>query len=524
MRYYEIILEGVNQYLPMFAGYKPESLPKIKKFIADVEQKLKRKDRINWFLRWARISFVSTDREDAELLIQKYAKAIGLTDSLENIIDDANQVVKTLPTFEHLISMEQVPPIQSLVWNKQTPDELTRVLTDYENKYLEKLENKRVVRSKNSDDIILSFPNRWAWVDLNTEFSREEADAMGHCGNAGYDSGDTILSLRQQLTEEYWEPHLTFVLDSNGLLGEMKGRGNDKPVKRYHPYIIALLKDPRVRGLKGGKYLPENDFKIDDLGEAIATKLKKEKPMLRDAWEIYGEWETAKKNNTLTPEFQKIFEQKLYISLEPFGQEYKKIDWGNENIIIREYSYRDYLSFTYGLCHDVDSVITGLDLEDYLKPLCGDKKATEIANQVEQDYEIDLFEALLPWDADFNIYQVYFNYNRKTDIVSINLSIRDFLYLDDDEMASIQGQELDSTNDYSDYSDLLERISEDLDDVEVAIVEFCLAKNKTSVEERALAKVIVQHYEGSHSGSSRTSKDTNQLSFDLDNLAGHISR
>ena len=71
---------------------------------------------------------------------------------------------------------------------------------------------------------------------------------MGHCGNtAAGEPGQRILSLRQPRkvgTQTWWEPHATFILSAKGYLGEMKGKQNNKPVPRLHPYIVALLKLP----------------------------------------------------------------------------------------------------------------------------------------------------------------------------------------------------------------------------------------------------------------------------------------
>jgi len=34
----------------------------------------------------------------------------------------------------------------------------------------------------------------------------------------------------------------------------MKGRGNDKPAPKYHPYVVELLRHHLIRGIKGGGY------------------------------------------------------------------------------------------------------------------------------------------------------------------------------------------------------------------------------------------------------------------------------
>lgn len=116
----------------------------------------------------------------------------------------------------------------------------------------------------------------WKWVDLEKGYCDAESKSMGHCGNSGSKDGDTILSLR----DENNIPHLTFILN-DGNLGEMKGRNNNKPSKKYHPAILELLKLPLIQTVRGGGYKPENNFSLDDLDEEILEKLLEHKPDLK---------------------------------------------------------------------------------------------------------------------------------------------------------------------------------------------------------------------------------------------------
>ena len=113
----------------------------------------------------------------------------------------------------------------------------------------------------------------WRWVSLNKASCEQEANSMGHCGNAGSKIGDNILSLRDPQNI----PHLTFI-ENRGVLGEMKGRGNDKPSPKYHLPIIELLKNNKILSLRGGGHAPENNFSLDDLSNKEA--LLKIKPSL----------------------------------------------------------------------------------------------------------------------------------------------------------------------------------------------------------------------------------------------------
>lgn len=116
----------------------------------------------------------------------------------------------------------------------------------------------------------------WKWVDLEKGYCSEEGKAMGHCGNVADNDGDNIVSLR----DANGYAHLTFIIN-DGFLGEAKGRGNDKPVKRYHAPIVELLKSKYVESIKGGGHEPQNNFHFDDLHDDHKKELE-HKPHMND--------------------------------------------------------------------------------------------------------------------------------------------------------------------------------------------------------------------------------------------------
>ena len=117
----------------------------------------------------------------------------------------------------------------------------------------------------------------WRWLTLGRGYCKQEGDAAGHCGNVGEKPGDNIYSLRDPENRV----HLTFIIN-NGVLGEMKGRANNKPSPKYHPAIIELLRSKNVGSIMGGGYAPENNFELDDLPEETQQQLLKKKPYLNN--------------------------------------------------------------------------------------------------------------------------------------------------------------------------------------------------------------------------------------------------
>lgn len=144
-----------------------------------------------------------------------------------------------------------------------------------DHQYHENLKKKQRNKPGEIGKNILSFPDGYNWVDLEKSYCEKESSSMGHCGNRGGSGSDTILSLRDSKNI----PHLTFILNK-GVLGEMKGRNNDKPQPKYHPYITELLRLPIIKSVKGGGYKPENNFKLSDLKADQLQSLLKFKPEL----------------------------------------------------------------------------------------------------------------------------------------------------------------------------------------------------------------------------------------------------
>jgi hypothetical protein len=157
-----------------------------------------------------------------------------------------------------------------------TPDDINQ---DYQ-KWQESLARKNVYKGKEGR-LILDLTSigwkGWKWVSLDKPYCDQEAKAGSHCGNIGWVSGDNILSLR----DPDGFVHLTFI-ENDGILGQMKGKANSKPLIKYHPPIIELLKLDLIRGVVGGGYEPEKNFKIEDLTEDEQTMLLKMKPELVD--------------------------------------------------------------------------------------------------------------------------------------------------------------------------------------------------------------------------------------------------
>jgi len=259
---------------------------------------LKKEDKIVWFLRWMklealRILKLNTEGEVRERVHKAWDKAATKISknsgiSKEQIESYANQFVSGgfRTQMNHYMSLG-LPAIDDYVFTWQTPEQIFRDFQVIEQEWQKKLQ-ELVPIERDEVETVIKFPDGSEWINLNKPACDVEAKAMGHCGNADtYHPDDTVLSYRtiekNNKGEEMWKPRLTFILDTkNGMLGEMKGRANQKPDAKYHGVIIDLLKHPLIKGIKGGGYKPENNFSIDDLPKEVVEKLIDMKPGLAD--------------------------------------------------------------------------------------------------------------------------------------------------------------------------------------------------------------------------------------------------
>ena len=361
---------------------------------------LKREDRIVWYLRLIKIYYTnilyqryprdenidSTFPDDADnLAVAKEKTAIGRdlkkTETKANTsarsIDSLNRIKQELT---HYLGQD-IASIRDYIFSNEPPQVLFEKLEDLEREWQSKI-GTETVQIQDGDKLVMKFDGNMGWWLLDRGGCRDEADAMGHCGNVpSQKSGDRILSFRTQIEGKYWKPHLTFILDGNGYLGEMKGRSNDKPAEKYHPYIIALLKNQKlIKGIKGGGYMPQNNFSLDDLHENEREELIQINPNLMSVFDKY-------KKDGLTPDVTAGLENKLYDSPLP----------GIDSIEQKETILETWDDLER-LANDLDieplnSLINYIDEEGNINDLNNKNSVQELADEL--DVPVDLYYDIL---------------------------------------------------------------------------------------------------------------------------------
>ena len=265
--------------------------------VRDAKVNLKKADRITWYLRLVRAILVeiysaAMDEGKANKLRQDYNSRVGLP-----VTEDGTHSVEVggykgvLEDLMHFLSLP-IPEIQNYQFRYQPYKEIYGDFVALEDKWKDTVKNS--IEDDESKPII-DCGNNWFWVDTEKAYCSKEAAAMGHCGNSPRQhSGDHLLSLRKKIQfgdQVRWEPHLTFILADDGYLTEMKGKGNEKPAEKYHPMIVKLLESNYIDGIRGGGYLPQNNFAMSDLDDEVRERLVEMKPELgtiADAFEKLG--------------------------------------------------------------------------------------------------------------------------------------------------------------------------------------------------------------------------------------------
>jgi len=250
---------SAKRLLPMFQNLikiEPSLQKTVEQEIAWSRRVLEREDRVIWHLRYLQIAMMDVvafelQRSDpqiadavgasAEKKTKQLAMKAGVT--TEQIKAAANDVLyksEFKTDMAHYMGMP-VPAIQNHTFQYEIPIFLFRQFDEASKEWMD--DQDRVVDLDEDAEIVIDFGNGVAWWNLLKPYCPIEGDCMGHCGNSPRENtDDTILSLRKEFpTEEgmKYSCMATFILTENGMLTEMKGRGNQRPAPRYHKYIVS---------------------------------------------------------------------------------------------------------------------------------------------------------------------------------------------------------------------------------------------------------------------------------------------
>lgn len=396
-----------DMFKPLLA-VAPEYSTDVKNAISWAKSVLKKENRVVWYLRWARLEMLwdakdSFERNESDqgaepekdelkesrkqkltALFQKHNRELAAKNGIgeSEILRVADGFIGTgthlQNWLDHVFSLPY-PGIQTYDPGYKTRTQVQADMEPLEEAF--KRDAKDSLKPKEEDTLWIDFDNGWAWWFLPRAACEDESGAMGHCGNSPqkHRKDRAILSLRQKKQvgkEGRWEPHLTFILHTDppgsdqGELGEMKGKGNAKPVERYHPYIIRLLEDRRIKGIVGGGYMPKNNFDFGDLTPEQQEEVRKANP---EAYFTFDEY--VEKSN---------------IDLDEVAE---KLSLGGETI------------YPKGASGEIGFVIrTWYDADDFVRD-CGEDNARTVQKCIDGNLGFFVDYLLDDFDAPVELYQ-----------------------------------------------------------------------------------------------------------------------
>lgn len=245
-----LLLEGTS-YDAKLASMKNKHGEIVQEYFEKIETLLKQQDNVLWFLQFLEQNLESLKEVD-DLIVQ-------FKDHFKDYLDK----------------------VQFKGKNK------SQVLTALENLYNKdkaKEDKNKGIEPQATDEILIKCESGNSWWFVDRGFCSEEARSGNHCGNVvGKEKTDQrILSLRNSSNQVI----LTFILEPDNTLGEMKAKGNLKPSKDYHADIMELLthkpftltkgskkENFQISGISGKGYLPHMNFSIFDLSEEDIMKI-----------------------------------------------------------------------------------------------------------------------------------------------------------------------------------------------------------------------------------------------------------
>lgn len=245
-----LLLEGTS-YDAKLASMKNKHGEIVQEYFDKIEPLVKQQDNVLWFLQFLEQNLESLKEVD-DLIIQFKDH---YKDYLDKVQFKGKNKVQVLTALENL-------------YNKDKAKE----------------DKNKGIEPQATDEILIKCASGNSWWFVDRAFCSEEARSGNHCGNVvGKEKTDQrIISLRNPSNQVI----LTFILESDNTLGEMKAKGNLKPSKDYHADIMELLthkpfiltkgskkENFQISGISGKGYLPHMNFSIFDLSEEDIMKI-----------------------------------------------------------------------------------------------------------------------------------------------------------------------------------------------------------------------------------------------------------
>jgi len=198
-----------------------------------------------------------------ESVIQTTRKGEKYWLSLYNAMETTKE---DLRHYLELLSRPDMTHARTIDFNKGTfydlIDRLKRVTSEIAQKTMTK-EKAALLEKQSPSEVFLNLQNGWRWVKIKDSYNRKrdeiEAKLMGHCATPEWDNS-YLISLRDK-KHEPWITATIKPINEMIVLGQVKGRGDDKPSKKHYNQLLALFLVPEIIMQKP---FDRNDWRLND--------------------------------------------------------------------------------------------------------------------------------------------------------------------------------------------------------------------------------------------------------------------
>lgn len=248
--------------------------------------------------------------------------------------------------------------------------------------------------------VVMKFPDGWYWLDLGKMFCSEEKEEMGHCATA---AGDTLISLRDRLNK----PHVTIDYSYDGIVFQIKGKGNKKPIPAYHPYIVEFLLHDDEEGeyavqtmeTQEMTYYGGSDFMLGDLKEDQFNRVIAEKPSLLNFQNLVSAIKSGKidvlEMSKARPEMFNVTKNSAYYT--------QTLDEDHVIIMVKSKQIEDFLSdddkkyagFLNGDGYEIEHYGSSNDFDDIRRSLDANAKQAVLEFAASKGHQYSNYQDLL---------------------------------------------------------------------------------------------------------------------------------
>lgn len=184
---------------------------------------------------------------------------------------------------------------------RSDPDALIAFLKDTE----DNIETSRFFEPKFHESVtLMEFPDGKAWVVIRKEDMSAEASSLRDCG-APENKNTILLSLRERVTKTHVQallkaevvfpklsevPSLEEIKSGKGIIVQLRGYFNTKPLPEMHQYILSLLNQKWIVHLISPNYSSSNIFMLKDLEPEVYQLLRRRKITLFNTKSFYNKY------------------------------------------------------------------------------------------------------------------------------------------------------------------------------------------------------------------------------------------